>query len=209
MFEIDTFSNSTCSEKHYVPAFIYINLIILISIMASVLNLFNLELINRTPYQFKATFLRPWLLWGICPIFEMPLMIYDHNNCQMQNPLYHYKDSYDIINAVGIMYLAILGIFVIFLTCMMSGIDCAGLMACFKKIFINILLPMIVISLNVMSFLMTFTQVKFFLPVLYFHNYVYYLMAILMFVFYVLLRACKMQDKFYINEKITEFSKIT
>jgi len=176
--------------------------------MTLVLSLFNLELINKAPYEFKVTFLRPWLLWGICPIFELPLMVYDHLVCEMQNPLYTYSKSYDIANAVGIIFIVIFGFFVGFLTCIMSGINCTGLLSCSKKYFLRFLLPLFVLALNIMSFLLTFTQVTFFLPVLYFHNYAYYLMFLMIGVFYILLNACKMQEKFHINEKIMEFSKI-
>lgn len=205
---MDIFSNSICPEKQYLAAFIYIDLLILIPIMLFALSLFNMELINKTPYDFKFTFLRPWLLWGICPIFEMPLMVFDHYNCKMQSPLYSYPESYSIMNAFGILFLIIFGIFVGFLTCLMSNLNCAGLMNCFKKTLLNFIGPAILIVLNMLAFLLTFTQIQFYLPVLYFHNYSYYLMLIMMIIFYVLLFGCKMQGKFHIDEKIVEFSKV-
>ena len=207
--EIDTFANSICNDKkNYVSAFIYINLLILIPFMALTLSLFNMELIDKTPYTFKITFLKPWLLWGICPIFELPLMVYDHLQCQMQSPFYTYSASYDIGKAVGIFFLIVFGCFIGFLTCIMNGINCGGLLKCSQNLFEKYLFPLFVVALNVMSFILTFTQFKLFLPVLYFHNYAYYLMFLMMGTFYVLLNACKMKEKFHLNEKIMEFSKI-
>ena len=207
-FEIDTFANSICPEKNYISAFIYINFLILIPIMAYVLSLFNLELINKAPYQFKITFLRPWLLWGICPIFELPIMIYDHLHCKMMSPFYKYPASFEIIDSIGIFSLIIFGTFIGFLTCILSGLNCNGLMNFCLKVFFKIIFPLVVIVLNVMGVLLTFLQVEYFLPVLYFHNYVFYLLMILLILFHVLIQGFKMQGKFHINEKIMEFSKI-
>lgn len=206
--EIDTFANSLCPEKQYLSAFIIINVLILLPIMLLVISLFNLELINKTPYNFKLTFVRPCLLWGICPVFEMPLIVFDHLYCKQENPLFSYSDSYNIMNAIGIISLVFLTVFIGFLTCLISGLNCNCLMDTAKKIFFKLILPLFVIALNVIAFLVTFTQVKFFLPLLYFHNYVYYLMVILIGLFYFLLSGCKLQKKFHFNEKIMEFSKI-
>lgn len=206
--EIDTFANSLCKEKQFVNAFVFINLLILIAIMLLVISLFNLELINKTPYRFKITFLRPWLLLGACPIFEMPLMVYDHYNCKKENPVYTYSDSYSIMNAVGIIFIILFVIFIALLTCIFSGINCNLLMNCFKKTFFYVIFPVILVAMNVMAFILTFTQVSFLLPVLYFHNYAYYFMGILMILFFIMVNGCKMQEKFHFNEKIMEFSKI-
>lgn len=56
--------------------------------------------------------------------------------------------------------------------------------------FFKVFLPSFLIVLNVIAFLVTFTQIKYFLPVLYFHNYVYYLMVLMIGLLYFMLSGC-------------------
>ena len=141
----------------------------------------NLELINKPPYVNPYTFSYPILWLGIIPTLQLPQIVYDYVECYQRNPLIKLGESQSILIAV----LVAVGALLIFQGTLYIGrykFLIQGSMYTVMRISFLVFGMIVIIPLNVLTVLVTFTQLPEFIPSFFFENQFFYLMSLFMLV---------------------------
>jgi hypothetical protein len=160
---------------------VIVGYIISILIKIKTFGYLNLELINKTPYTNPYTFSYPILWLGIIPTLQLPQYVYDYVECYQRNPLIKLGEAQSILIAV----LAVVGILLIFQGALYIGrykFLIQGSMYTVMRVVFLFFGIMIIIPLNVLTILITFTQLSDFVPSFFFENQYFYIMSLFMLV---------------------------
>lgn len=190
ILELVYYSRSECQDNQN-HAFVYINFIFAFVGKLVVFNFINLEVSGTLPFEINIPFLCPILLYGMFPSFQLPQFIYDYVQCKYRSPLFNFDSAYGLMTFSGVSLLVVTG-GACFLTLCFNEIlsfknrlfNCAkGVAFLYMKLY--------VIVLNLITLLLTFSQIHSFLPALFIENVCFWFLFLVAFY----LKCCKTKNQ--------------
>lgn len=169
IIELVYFSQSDCEDGQN-PGFVYINFIFVFIGKLIVFNFINLEISCTLPFDNDFPFLYPIALFGMFPAMQMPQFVYDYIQCQARSPLFDLISAYGIMKFIGATLLTTTGSACILTLCFTDMLNLKNrLVNCTKHILL-LFMKIFVIALNIITILMTFSQVNHFVPAFFIEN---------------------------------------
>ena len=178
IIELVYYSRTNCQDNQD-HAFVYINFIFAFIGKLIVFNFINLEVSNTLPFDYDFPFLFPIILFGMFPAMQLPQFIYDYAQCKYRSPLYDIDSSYNIMKFIGATLLATVGAACILTFCFNEFLNLKNrLINCVKHI-IMIFMKLYVVTLNLITLLLTFSQIPYFVPALFVENICFWFLVII------------------------------
>ena len=177
ILELVYFSRSECQDNQN-HAFVYINFIFSFFGKLIVFNFINLEISCTLPFEYNFPFIFPIILFGMFPSMQLPQFIYDYVQCKYRSPLFDLDVSYNLMKFIGATLLIVAGGACVITLCFNEFLSLKNRVINCVKSFCLIFIKLFVLTLNIITILLTFSQIPSFLPALFIENICFWFLVV-------------------------------
>ena len=180
IIELVYYSKTDCSDGQG-HGFVYIDFIFAFVGKLVVFNFINLEISCSLPFDNAFPYFYPIILFGMFPAMQMPQFIYDYVQCKYRSPMFDLVSAYGITEFIGISLLIIGGGGCILTLCFNDLLSMKNRLINWSKVLVVGYMKLFAIALNVITLLMTFSQVNNFFPALFIENICFWFLFLVAF----------------------------